>query len=387
MSRRTTQHRSEHGGWAWGLAVVLFFVAIIIPLVCEAAPEKPSSKVELAHARAKGTRDGGLWQGVWEEAAGAIAVGYGDMARAEELKAKAESIILPKGWAIQRRPVRVATADGVRDRLITYYVNSIGMEFVRVSAGHYLRGSPDDELGRGKDEGPRKRIAIGGSFFLGAHEVTLGQYLAFLRAGGDGDDFDWKDRKAPLKKGEAGSYVLAKTPLGQTESQPVVALSWVGARKFCAWLRAKESVSYRLPTEAEWEYACRAGVQTPFYTGKTVSSALANFNAHIRYGDSPKGEFRGKTTPVGFFPANPWGFFDMHGNVWEWCSDIYGEYYYGSVHAADPKGPEKGDSRILRGGSWRGVPRNMRSAARYEEAASSTSMNFGFRIVVELPSK
>jgi formylglycine-generating enzyme required for sulfatase activity len=117
-----------------------------------------------------------------------------------------------------------------------------------------------------------------------------------------------------------------------------------------------------MPTEAEWEYACRAGAKTPFHFGETISTDQANYNGNI-YGDGKKGKFRVKTTPVGSFPANAWGLHDMHGNVFQWCQDWNGDYP--QKDAVDPQGPEKGQYRVLRGGSWFLSPRFCRSACRH----------------------
>ena len=118
-----------------------------------------------------------------------------------------------------------------------------------------------------------------------------------------------------------------------------------------------------LPTEAEWEYACRAGTTTPFHFGETISTDQANYDGNFTYGNGKKGVYREKTTPVGSFPANAWGLYDMHGNVWQWCQDWYGDYPQKDV--VDPQGPEKGEVRVLRGGSWISDPQYCRSAFRY----------------------
>ena len=132
-------------------------------------------------------------------------------------------------------------------------------------------------------------------------------------------------------------------------------------------MREKDKKSYRLPTEAEWEYACRAGTTTPFHFGETISTDQANYNGNFTYGNGKKGVYRKKTTPVGSFPANAWGLYDMHGNVWQWCQDWYGDYPQKDV--VDPQGPEKGEYRVLRGGSWSNDPRYCRSAYRLWDCA------------------
>ena len=122
---------------------------------------------------------------------------------------------------------------------------------------------------------------------------------------------------------------------------PVEKVSWDDCQEFIKKLREKDKKPYRLPTEAEWEYACRAGTTTPFHFGETISTDQANYNGNFTYGNGKKGVYRKKTTPVGSFPANAWGLHDMHGNVWQWCQDWYGDYPQKDV--VDPQGPEKGD--------------------------------------------
>jgi formylglycine-generating enzyme required for sulfatase activity len=144
---------------------------------------------------------------------------------------------------------------------------------------------------------------------------------------------------------------------------PVETVSWDDCQAFIKKLREKDKKPYRLPTEAEWEYCCRAGTTTPFHFGETISTEQANYDGGFTYGDGKKGVYRKKTTPVGSFPANAWGLHGMHGNVFQWCEDWYADYPQKDV--SDPQGPEKGQSRVLRGGSWNLNPWNCRSAARY----------------------
>ena len=133
-----------------------------------------------------------------------------------------------------------------------------------------------------------------------------------------------------------------------------------------------------LPTEAEWEYACRAGTTTPFHFGETISTDQANYDGDHIYGNGKKGVYRKKTTPVGSFPANAWGLHDMHGNVWQWCQDWYGDYPQKDV--VDPQGPEKGQRRVLRGGSWDDIPQNCRSAFRGRYGPGHRLIDCGFRL-------
>ncbi len=144
-----------------------------------------------------------------------------------------------------------------------------------------------------------------------------------------------------------------------------------------------DSNGYRLPTEAEWEYACRAGTTTPFWFGKTIRTKDANFDGNNPYFDKDgKGEFRAKTTPVKKFKANPWGLHDMHGNLWQWCEDWYGDYPDGDI--TDPTGTETGTRRVLRGGSWFDLARGCRAANRDRVEPASRDDSFGFRLALRL---
>ena len=157
---------------------------------------------------------------------------------------------------------------------------------------------------------------------------------------------------------------------------PVDSVTWNECQDFCKKLNAREKKPYRLPTEAEWEYACRAGTTTAFHTGETISPEQANYNANFTYGDGKAGLYRAKTTPVGSFPPNAWGLFDMHGNVSQWCLDWSGGY----SAATDPQGPKSGKTRVLRGGSWGNHPIFCRSANRNSAEPDTRLEHYGFRI-------
>jgi formylglycine-generating enzyme required for sulfatase activity len=169
---------------------------------------------------------------------------------------------------------------------------------------------------------------------------------------------------------------------------PVENVSWEDAQEFCRRLSIKTGKDYRLPTEAEWEYACRAGTATPFYFGETIAADLANYDAGTAFGDGPTGEYRGKTTVVGSFPANAFGLCDMHGNVWEWCEDDWHETYEGAPTdgSAWISSGERESRRVLRGGSWNDGPENCRSANRFRDAPDLRNFNTGFRVVCGLAS-
>ena len=236
----------------------------------------------------------------------------------------------------------------------TEVTNSIGMTFTLIPAGHFTMGSPPQEAGRGETE-QLHRVTLTRSFYLGTTEVTQGQWLQVME--------------------ENPSFL-------EGDELPVETVTWEQAVEFCRRLSGIEQHTYRLPTEAEWEYACRAGTATPFSTGDTISAADANYDARKTYGNGVAGAFREASTPVASFPPNAWGLHDMHGNVWEWCSDWFGEYPASEI--TDPKGAEEGTTRVVRGGCWINDPAICRSANRGDTVPISWNFHFGFRVVREV---
>jgi sulfatase modifying factor 1 len=230
------------------------------------------------------------------------------------------------------------------------FTNSIGMKFVWIPPGNFLMGSPKEEKERREDESQHK-VTLTKGFYMGVYAVTQEQYETVM--GNNPSAF----------KGE--------------NNLPVEQLSWEDCQVFIKKLRDKDKKAYRLPTEAEWEFACRAGTKTPFYFGETISTDQANYNGEA-YFNGKKGVNREKTTPVGIFPANAWGLHDMHGNLWQWCQEWYGDYP--QIDLVDPQGPEKGEKRVLRGGSWFDKPRYARSAFRFMEVPGRGGPNIGFRV-------
>ncbi|TVT56649.1 MAG: SUMF1/EgtB/PvdOfamily nonheme iron enzyme [Sedimenticola thiotaurini] len=167
------------------------------------------------------------------------------------------------------------------------------------------------------------------------------------------------------------------------ENRPVINVTYWNALEYCHWLSKRTEHKVRLPTEAEWEFACRAGTQTPFWTGEQITTDQANFDGNYTYAGSEKGESRGKTTPVDQFPPNPWGLHDMHGNVWEWCSSIYDENYTG-LELKTGNNPDDLRERIVRGGSWHNVPSGIRSAIRNKLLPHYHYLRVGFRIARDI---
>jgi formylglycine-generating enzyme required for sulfatase activity len=168
---------------------------------------------------------------------------------------------------------------------------------------------------------------------------------------------------------------------------PVENINYFDVQKFLEKLNAHppQTLRYRLPTEAEWEYACRARTTGPFSTGENLTTAQANYNGRQPYGSFPAGDFRQKTTPVGTFPLNPWGLADMHGNVWEWTSDWYGPYSEVRAANIDPRSGPSGEKRVIRGGSWFFDANSARCALRYTHAPQDKGFSLGFRVAADRP--
>jgi len=230
----------------------------------------------------------------------------------------------------------------------------VKMQMKLIPAGTFIMGSPEGEEGRDADE-TQHQVTISRPFYLGATSVTKDQFAAVFGR--------------PIDGGDKGSLPAARA-------------TWFQAVELCKILSWKTRYRFRLPTEAEWEYACRAGTQTPFHTGATISADQANFNGEYVYGSGKKGIYRRGVTPGGVFPPNAWGLFDMHGNVFEWCSDWYGVHLEGKV--TDPTGPTEGGRRVIRGGAYGSHPRFIRSASRYNY---DPTVSFGFRVAMEAPSR
>jgi len=250
------------------------------------------------------------------------------------------------------------------------------LRMMQIPAGTFLMGSPKDELERQESEGPQNEVTLS-RFFMGKYPITQAQWRVM----------------AALPQVER--ELKADPSHFKGDLHPVESVSWYDAVEFCDRLTILTNRQYRLPTEAEWEYACRAGTTTPFHFGKTITTELANYrgtdNEEYKwsgsYGDGPKGEHREETTPVNQFEgANAFGLCDMHGNVWEWCQD----HWHSSYKGAPTDGSawiEGGSSerRILRGGSWGDDPWLCRSAFRDDLGPGFDDSYLGFRVVCSAP--
>lgn len=258
-------------------------------------------------------------------------------------------------------------------RQTRYFVETlpeeVGLDMVLVPSGAFLMGSPKDELEREEREGPQREVTLP-AFFMGRYPVTQAQWQAVVGLPQVEKDLESEP-----------SYFKG-------DNRPVEQVFWYDAVEFCARLAAYTKRKYRLPSEAEWEYACRSGTTTPFYFGHTLMTNLANYNGNYTYGDGPEGEYRKETTPVDYFDdANAWGLSDMHGNVWEWCQDHWHENYESAPTDGSAWTTGGDDSyRVLRGGSWTYGPRNCRSASRRSYRPDDLiDFKIGFRVVCSVP--
>ncbi|MEK8020090.1 MAG: SUMF1/EgtB/PvdO family nonheme iron enzyme, partial [Candidatus Parabeggiatoa sp.] len=267
-------------------------------------------------------------------------------------------IVNAKGEITQREPkrARYQTED---------LGNGVLLEMVYIPGGTFMMGAPKNEEGRSSDEGPQHKVTVK-PFLMGKYPITQAQWIA----------------------------VMGKNPSHfKGDNRPVESVSWHDSVEFCKRLFDKTGKAYRLPSESEWEYACRAGTTTPFYFGETITTDLANYHGDYTYASGPKGVYRPQTTDVGSFPPNAFGLYDMHGNVWEWCADLWHDKYDGAPTdgaAWLENQSDKGNldylisnnitvSRLFRGGSFGSVPRSCRAADRHWYSSGFHGRSFGFR--------
>ncbi|RKZ50626.1 MAG: hypothetical protein DRQ99_33710, partial [Candidatus Parabeggiatoa sp. nov. 3] len=243
--------------------------------------------------------------------------------------------------------------------------NGVLLEMVYIPGGTFMMGAPKNEIGRSSDEGPQHKVTVK-PFLMGKYPITQAQWIA-------------------VRGNNPSNY--------KGDNRPVERVSWHDCVEFCKRLFDKTGKAYRLPSESEWEYACRAGTTTPFYFGKTITTDLANYNGRSTYASGPSGVYRGETTDVGSFPPNAFGLYDMHGNVWEWCADLWHDNYDGAPTDGSAwleNKSEKGTleyltncnetkKRLFRGASFYYVPDGCRAAYRNGGSWDFRSRLIGFR--------
>ncbi|GGA05779.1 formylglycine-generating enzyme family protein [Okeania sp. KiyG1] len=225
---------------------------------------------------------------------------------------------------------------------------------VYIPAGSFLMGLPEDKAERHSDENPQHSLTLQ-PFYMSKYPITQNQYQTIM--------------------GENPSHFKGG-------NRPVETVNWYNAKEFCQKLSQKTDKIYTLPSESQWEYACRAGTTTPFYFGETITSDLVNYHGNFPYGNASKGKYRGETTDVGSFPPNAFGLYNMHGNVYEWCLDVWHDNYHNAP--TDGSAWESGGNstgKVLRGGSWNYYSWFCRSGCRDWVNGDCCSDYWGFRIV------
>ncbi len=253
---------------------------------------------------------------------------------------------------IRQNSPSLSTISSKQGSISKTFINSIGMEFVLIPSGSFVMGSPTSEIGR-KDDESRHRVTISKSFYLGKYEVTQGHWKAIMGI-------------SPGGMSELGQEFFG-------DNKPVVRVSWEETQDFIRKLNAKGEGLFRLPTEAEWEYAARAGSTARYSFGNNENL----LDDYAWYSDNAGG----KTHEVGGKKPNAWGLYDIHGNVWEWCQDWYGTY--STSAQTDPTGATNSSVRVNRGGSWYDNAGNLRSAVRDNYSPSARNYGLGFRLIKE----
>jgi formylglycine-generating enzyme required for sulfatase activity len=234
-------------------------------------------------------------------------------------------------------------------------------EMVIAPAGSFTMGSPDSEPERYSVEGPQHKVTISTPFAVGKFAVTFAEWDACVAAGG------------------CGGYKPSDSGWGRGD-RPVINVSWDDAKAYAGWLSTKTGKSYRLLSEAEREYVTRAGTATPFWWGSSITPDQANYDGNYVYAGGSKGEYRQRTLPVKSFKPNPWGLYQVHGNVWEWVQDCWVDSYKDAPSDGSARATGDCARRVLRGGSWGDYPRNLRSAYRFRFSPDSRYNYLGFRL-------
>ncbi len=298
------------------------------------------------------------------------------------LQAQTDTMYVMKaGVIIHKQSIKQADVDSIVFYKPVVENPASSIQTVLIPAGTFTMGSPASEVNRRSDE-TQYPVTLS-AYRMSKYEITNTQYAAFLNAKSIGSDGIWA--AAPVYPTQA--LIYANTSWGLTysgsqwvpvtgfEDAPVIYVTWYGATEYATYIGGT------LPTEAQWEYACRAGTTTPFNTGNFLTNLQANYNWEYLYngGTNTVTTYPGKTQDVGTYAPNAYGLYDMHGNVWEWCADWYGTYP--TTAQTNPTGATTGSIRVIRGGSWFSNARYCRSAFRNSSYPSSYSNNIGFRVV------
>jgi formylglycine-generating enzyme required for sulfatase activity len=268
--------------------------------------------------------------------------------------ANQKTIVIPTPTNPPKPPANINVNINPQSSFTEDLGNGVKLEMIAIPGGTFWMGSPANEAERGDNESPQHQVTVP-SFFMGKYPLTQAQYQAIM--------------------GHNPSYFIGN-------NRPVETVSWDHAVTFCRKLSQRTGKNYRLPSEAEWEYACRAGTKTPFSFGDNITTDLVNYNGNYPYKSAPKGKYREQTTDVGNFPPNAFGLYDMHGNVWEWCEDDWHENYINApINGSAWKNRSGSNIKLLRGGSWYYFARYCRSALRLKDSRGLCYRLYGFRVV------
>jgi formylglycine-generating enzyme required for sulfatase activity len=288
------------------------------------------------------------------------------------------------GWSTEQvQALQRQTAEALgkpvafRDRLKG---SGEGPEMLIIPPGKFLMGSPTSEPERDNVEGPQHAVTLTRPFALARYAVSVGEFARFVEAVHYRTEAEKDGGIDVCVSFQQDERINWRTPgFEQTDKHPVTCVSWNDAQAYCQWLCEQTGAQYRLPSEAQWEYACRAGTTTPFWWGDGIDRQQANNDGSRAYHNGPEGKYLEKTLPVDQFAPNPWDLYRMHGNVWEWVQDRFAGY--SNEPQEDPIYAERGSGRVFRGGSWFSSARSLRAACRggrYEPDSSSRN-NLGFR--------
>ncbi|MBD2268052.1 SUMF1/EgtB/PvdO family nonheme iron enzyme [Anabaena sp. FACHB-1391] len=268
--------------------------------------------------------------------------------------ANKKTIVIPTPTNPPKPPANINVNINPQSSFTEDLGKGIKLEMIAIPGGTFWMGSPANEAERGDNESPQHQVTVP-SFFMGKYPLTQAQYQA----------------------------IIGDNPSGfKGNNRPVETVSWDDAVTFCQKLSQRTGKNYRLPSEAEWEYACRAGTKTPFSFGDNITTDLVNYNGNYPYKSAPKGKYREQTTDVGTFPPNAFGLYDMHGNVWEWCEDDWHENYINAPTDGSAWNSQSGSSKkTLRGGSWNSYAWRCRAAIRVRLSRDLRDSRCGFRVV------